>query len=236
MSELHIEQKKIVVPGDLLAEGMDFVPSSGSYREGDKVFASKVGMADVKGRVICVIPLNGRYMPKKDDMVIGKITDIGYNSWSVDISGPTSASLPVNEGVSEFVDLARTDLSRYYDLGDYVVARVLRVGRDGYVQLTTKGPGLRKLKGGKVIEITSSKVPRVIGKAGSMINMLKELTSTEITVGQNGWVWIIGKPEDELRACLAINKIDEESHTSGLTNRIEDMLRKGGDKGVQKEV
>jgi exosome complex component RRP4 len=237
VSKLHVKHKEIAVPGDLLAEGMDFVPSTGSYRDSEKVFASRVGIIDIRGSVIKVIPLNGRYMPKKNDVVIGKVVDIGYNYWSVDIGGPASAHLSVSEGVSDYVDLARTDLSRYYDFDDYVVAKVLRVGRDGFVQLTTKGPGLRKLRGGKLMKMTPTKVPRAIGKAGSMINMLKDMTRTEILVGQNGCVWIKGDPENELQAGLAISRIDEESHKAGLTGRIEEMLNnKKGVKNVQKKV
>jgi exosome complex component RRP4 len=86
---------------------------------------------------------------------------------------------------------------------------------------------------GRIIKITPSKVPRLIGKRGSMINMIKELSGTEMVVGQNGWVWIKGEPKNELSAMKAIYKIDRESHTKGLTNRIEDML-KGGDKSGKK--
>jgi exosome complex component RRP4 len=227
MSKLHTEHRKIAVPGDLLAEGMDFVPSMGSYRDDEKVFASTVGIVDIRGRVIKVIPLNGRYMPMKNDVVIGKIKDIAYNHWSVNIGGPTDANLSVSEGVSDYVDLARTDLSRYYNFDDYIVAKVLRVGSDGFVQLTTKGPGLKKLRGGKLTEMVPSKVPRAIGKSGSMITMIKDMTNTDIIIGENGWIWINGKPEDELQATLAISKINEESHTAGLTKRIEEMLKKG---------
>jgi len=83
------------------------------------------------------------------------------------------------------------------------------------------------LKGGRIIEITSSKVPRVIGKQGSMITLIKEKTECKIIVGQNGRVWISGPtPEKEILAVDVINKIEHEAHLDGLTDRIKEYLEK----------
>ena len=37
MSELLVKEKSIVIPGEELAKGIDFLPSYGTYREGDKI-------------------------------------------------------------------------------------------------------------------------------------------------------------------------------------------------------
>ena len=60
-----------------------------------------------------------------------------------------------------------------------------------------------------------------------MISMIKQETGCHILLGQNGLVLISGKkPEDEQLAVMAIRKIEEESHTSGLTDRVTEMLKK----------
>jgi exosome complex component RRP4 len=75
--------------------------------------------------------------------------------------------------------------------------------------------------------VSPAKIPRVIGRKGSMIGMLKRETSCNITVGQNGLVYVSGRNrEDERIAVLAIKKIEEEAHTSGLTDRVTDMVKK----------
>jgi len=224
VGNLFISAGKIVIPGDLLAEGIDFIPSKNCYRDGEKIYSSKVGIVEVSGRVIKVVSLSGKYIPNKEDIVIGVVQDIGHNFWLVDIGAPNIGVLPVSEAVSEYVSQS-ADISRYFDVGEKLVARVNRVSRDNSVQLSTRGPGLKKLSGGKVVRITASKVPRLIGKKGSMISMIKELTNTEIFVGQNGWVWVKGDPKEELRAIMAIYKIEEESHTHGLTDRVQEMLK-----------
>ena len=233
MGKLVGNSGSVVIPGDLLAEGMDFIPSKNCYRDGEKIFSSKVGILEVNNRVIKIIPLSGKYIPNKDDIVIGVVEDIGHNFWLVEIGAPNIGIMPVSEAVREYVDQS-TDISRYFDVSDKVIARVNRVSRDNSVQLSTRGPGLKKMSGGKIVKITPSKVPRLIGKKGSMINMIKEMTNTDIIVGQNGWVWIKGDSNNELRAIMAVYKIEEESHTHGLTDRIEAMLKnKDGDKNVK---
>ncbi|MBT3865620.1 hypothetical protein HOF78_00780 [Candidatus Woesearchaeota archaeon] len=89
-----------------------------------------------------------------------------------------------------------------------------------------KGPGLRKISGGRIVEINSAKVPRVIGKQGSMISLLKDKTGCRIIVGQNGLVWVQGAPEHELVAIDAINFINEKGHLQGLTDRVSGLLDK----------
>jgi exosome complex component RRP4 len=59
-----------------------------------------------------------------------------------------------------------------------------------------------------------------------MISMIKQETGCQIILGLNGVILVTGKnPEDEELAMMAIRKIDEESHTSGLTDRITQLLK-----------
>ena len=44
---LEIENKQIVVPGEVLAEGMDFLPGEGTFRDGEHVVSSRIGLNSV---------------------------------------------------------------------------------------------------------------------------------------------------------------------------------------------
>jgi exosome complex component RRP4 len=71
-----------------------------------------------------------------------------------------------------------------------------------------------------------TKIPRVIGRKGSMISMIKQETNCQIVLGLNGIILVTGKtPEDEELAITAIRKIEQESHISGLTDRITQLLK-----------
>lgn len=92
--------------------------------------------------------------------------------------------------------------------------------------MTVRGPGLKKLEGGRIIRVGPQKVPRIIGKQGSMVSMIKQATGCRMMVGQNGIIWLEGSPKGELIAVKAISMIGEMAHLSGLTDRIREFLEK----------
>lgn len=225
MSEILVKDKDIVIPGQLLATGMDYLPASGTLRDADKIVSSIIGIANINGRLIKIIPLTGPYVPRRDDVVIGKVVDIGFSGWRVDIGWAYEANLSIRDATQEFIEKG-TDLTQFFNYSDYIMARITNVAGSKIIDLGMRGPGLRKLTDGRLIKITPSKVPRVIGKQGSMITMIKDNTNCRILVGQNGFVWVSGvNPEDEIKAIEAIKMIDQESQTDGLTEHIEKFLK-----------
>jgi len=225
MTKVMVKEKDIVVPGETLAVGMDNLPGQGTYREGENIMASRLGVVQLDGRAIKLIPLSGRYIPKRGDVIICKVIDVGFSGWRLDTNSPYSAMMSLKEATSDYIPRG-ADLTQYYALGDYIVGEIINVTSQKLVDVAMKGPGLRKLKGGRVIEVASNKVPRIIGKAGSMVSMIKDATGCNISVGQNGLVWIQGTPEKELLAIQTMRKIESESHLSGLTDKIKEYLEK----------
>jgi len=224
MEKIKVNDKDIAVPGEELAVGMDYIPSTGTYRDGDKIIAAQLGIVSVSGRVIKLIPLSGRYMPKTGDTVLGRITNMTFSSWFVDIGYAYEAALSLKDATSEFIERG-ADLSKYFDFDDVIVAKIVNVTRSNAIDLSMKGPGLHKLKGGKLVFVIPSKVPRIIGKQASMINLVKEKTGCKITVGQNGWVWIQSDdPKKEMVATKVIEYINENAHRNGLTDNVSKML------------
>ncbi len=224
MGKLLVKEKQLVVPGEVLAEGMDYLPASGAFRENNKLYSSQVGLISIDGRLVKIVPLSGKYVPRRGDTVIGKIVDINFGGWQVDIGTAYEANLSMKEATSDFIERG-ADLTQYYDFGDIICTKITKVIRNKIIDLTTKGPGLRKLKGGKIIDVTPSKVPRIIGKQGSMISMIKEATGCTIIVGQNGRVWLSGNdPKSEKLATDIILKVNNEAHKEGLTDEIKNFL------------
>lgn len=213
-------KRKLVIPGDLLGEGR---AGHGAYEENGNVYSGHVGLAEERNGLFIVIPLGGIYNPKPGDGVIGKIEDIIFSKWIVDINSPYEAVLPISEATEEFIDMTKTDLTRYFNYGDLIFAEISSVTKTKNVQLSMMNRKCRKLKGGRVMKVTPTKVPRIIGKAGSMVEMIKKLTDTQIVVGQNGIVWVKGTNEDV--AAEAILLIEKKSHISGLTDYIGSMIQ-----------
>jgi exosome complex component RRP4 len=232
MGNLLIKDKQVVVPGEELANGMDYLPGSGTYRDNDTIISTRLGLVNVDGRAIKIIPLSGEYLPKKNDTIIGKVIDVTLNGWRLETNSAYSALLSMKDGTSEFIQRG-ADLTQYHTFGDYLVVNIFNVTSQKLVDVTMRGPGLRKLGPGRVIKVNPTKVPRIIGNQGSMISMIKQHTDCQITVGQNGLIWLSGSPKNEVIVVETIRKIENESHVSGLTERIQKFLEKNS-KGVQK--
>lgn len=220
-----VKDKELVVPGEELAKGMDYLPGKGTYREGDSIVASIIGMTNVDGRTIKIIPLAGKYIPKRNDVIVGQVKDILMSGWVIDTGSAYDAVLNVKDASSDFIEKG-ADLTQYFNFGEYIVAKIFNVTTQNLIDITLKGSGLHKLIGGRVIKINSNKVPRVIGKQGSMVSMIKQATGCKITVGQNGLVWIQGEPEKEIIAVNAISTIEKNAHKTGLTDSVKEFLEK----------
>jgi exosome complex component RRP4 len=215
--------ENIVLPGEFLDERKGRKIGKNVYFEGEKLFSKILGMPRINEDEVFVIPMCGVYMPSFRDKVVGVVTSTEISGWLVDINSPYPAFMPLAEAVDEFVDTSRTDISRYFDTGDVIFGKISRVTKTkSSIQVSLRDIGSRKLYGGIIIKVNPCKIPRIIGKAGSMVTLIKEKTKCEIYTGQNGVVWIKG--EDKAKAIEAILKIEKESHTTGLTEKIEKML------------
>lgn len=221
---IFAEKKQLVAPGELLAEGSYF-PGENTYREGNRVFASRIGLADLVANKLIVVPLKGCYVPRVDDFVIGRVVDIAMSGWTVDISAPYPALLPLSETPAARGMAPRKDLTRIFNVGDLVMAEVIAFDRTRDPLLTVRGRGLGKVSSGRVVHISPAKIPRLIGRKGSMISMLKKVTGCDIIVGQNGTVLVSGRqPKNEQIAVAAMFMIEREAHTRGLTDRVSEMM------------
>jgi len=216
----------LVVPGTLLAEGK-YNAGVNVYMEDNKFFSSIVGLAELRNETVTVIPLRGCYIPFVDDVVIGKVVEVISTAWMLDIRSPWQGVLFAKEFLSKPLNTMKEDARSYLDIGEMVKAKVLAFDRTRNPSLTTREPELGKIQRGTVIEVDPTRVPRIIGKKGSMINLLKKESGCQIFVGQNGRVWIAGKSRDEEAVVAeAIRKIEAEAHTTGLTDRIQEYLIK----------
>ncbi len=213
-------QRQVVIPGDLI-DTRGLKPGEGTYVEGGKVFAAQLGIRSEHSGFVDILPLGGRYIPRADDEVVGQVVDLGPSHWLIDINSPYPAPLHATESPWR-VEFGET--SRYLDVGDAVLVKVLAVDETKRVQVTMRDRGLRRITGGQIVEVSPTKVPRVIGKGGSMITMIKTYTKCQAFVGQNGRIWVEGAIDDVVHAARAIRMIEEHAQAFGLTEAVKAYL------------
>ena len=213
-----IKDRELVLPGQLLGE--DISAGECCFKENKNVFSSVRGLARINRNTAKVIPFNGKYAPKKGDVVIGVIGETTAGGWFVNINSGYRGYM---RGEETTRNPMQEDLSRYYDVGERFTAIV------GYVNEIYKCNLIKpwKIRGGMIIDVSPKKVPRIIGKNKSMINMLRDKTECKIIVGQNGRLWLNSDNIDNLNFAIGIiRKIEAESHISGLTDKIGNLIDK----------
>ncbi len=219
--------RRMVIPGDLVAKG-DVALGAGVYKDGDEVYAATVGLLDEKMGRIRVIPVTGKYFPQVDDFVIGTIKGARFTNWDVDINSAYSGLLNAGDFFRR-VDPRETDLNTVLEPGTVIYAMVREITYSKKVFITMLESVSRILKGGRLIEISPTKIPRVIGRKSSMLNTIRDGSGCRVVAGQNGLIWVDGEAALADIAERAILRIEKESHTSGLTEKIKDLINEERD-------
>ncbi len=219
------KDRVIVAPGDPLPEDTQGREPYVIEVDGRKI-ATVIGLLDLRGDKPSFIPLQYVYVPKPGDVVIGLVSSIGVMNWFVDINSPYTAVLTAQDFLGRPYNPLTDDLTKYLRVGDYIKAKVVAFDRSRNPLLTVQEQGLGKITEGRIIEIQPAKIPRVIGKKRSMLNMLREEVGCEIFVAVNGRIHILCPNKDlELILVLAIQMIEREAHTTGLTERVQKYIR-----------
>jgi len=217
-------KRKYVIPGDVVTTG-PFRPEQNVILEGDKIISTTIGISEIYDDSVKVITLTGKYIPKIDDLVIGKVNSHTSLSWELDINSCYVGFLPAQDVFGRDFSAHADELSSKLKTGDLVAARIANFDRTRDPLVTISDRDLGKIDSGDLVKISPSKVPRLIGKRGSMIQMIEMATDAAVTIGQNGWVVVSCEtPEGLLKAKKAIEMVNDKAHVANLTDQIKEML------------
>ena len=154
------------------------------------------------------MPLEGPYEPLPEDIVVGVVSEVKFSGYSVDVNCAYPAFLSSRE------------IRERYAMGDAIFAQIVSINEMRDLELSDA----RKLPAGRLVRVSSVKMPRIIGKKNSMIDMMQAATGCQISAGRNGYVWIAGKGNATL-AEEAMHMIVAQAHTHGLTDRVSAFLK-----------
>jgi len=222
-------KRKYVIPGDVITTG-PYRPEQNVILDGNKIISTAIGISEIYDDSIKVIPLTGKYIPKIDDLVIGKVISHTSLSWELDINSCYVGFLPAQDVFGRDFSAHADELSSKLKAGDLVAARIANFDRTRDPLVTISDRDLGKIDSGHLVSISTSKVPRLIGKKGTMIQMIEMATNAAITIGQNGWIVVSCEtPEGLLKAKKAIQMVNEMAHVANLTDQVKDMLESKGE-------
>ncbi|MEK6944529.1 MAG: exosome complex RNA-binding protein Rrp4, partial [Thermoproteota archaeon] len=187
--------------------------------------ATVIGISEISDDGVRVNPLTGMYIPKSSDLVIGKVVSHTSLSWEVDINSCYVGILPAADVFGRDFSAHADELTSKLDKGDLIAARIVNFDRTRDPLITIADRELGKIESGTLIKISPSKIPRLIGKRGSMIQTVEMATHAVITIGQNGLIVVSCDDSNGLlKAIKAIRMIEEEAHMANLTDKVKEML------------
>ncbi len=222
-------KRKYVIPGDVVTTG-PFRPEQNVVLDGNKIISTTVGISEIYDDSVRVISLTGKYIPKINDLVIGKVLSHTSLSWELDINSCYVGFLPAQDVFGRDFSAHADELTSKLTAGDLVAARIANFDRTRDPLVTISDRDLGKIDSGALIQISPSKVPRLIGKRGTMIQSIEMATDAAITIGQNGWVVVsCESPEGLLKAKKAIQMVNEKAHVANLTDQVKEMLESKGE-------
>lgn len=198
--------KRIVIPGELITDKRKKVGDNVFIHE-NQIYSSVLGLLNETDDFVSIVPLNGPYIPQENDPVVCVVRNVTANGYVIDVNSHSDCFFP------------KSLITRELKIGQILFARVK--GVDGVE--VSELDNINILPDGLIYPVSSVKIPRIIGKNDSMLNVLKKYTSSNILIGRNGWIWYVSKNWFLLEK--AISLIVNNSQKSNLTNSIEEYLK-----------
>ena len=234
------KQRNIALPG-LIIENQVQMKSDNTSKIGDQLIFNKTGLIDVFNDQTNILPYKNIYKPKQGDFVIGIVIGFMPNGWQIDLFSYKKHMLPAAETPMlntqsndknsyrrrpERFDPTKHELKDFLKIGDIIRAEVIDAGRLGNSLLSMNQRGsLEKISNAYYIKINVSKLPRIIGKKGSMLKLLEDTSNTKLFVGQNGVIAIEGTIESYKKVKETINMISRNIFMKGLNDKVLEMLK-----------
>jgi len=223
-------KRRYVIPGDIITTS-PYRPNQNVILEGDRIIATTIGISEISDDSVNVIPLAGMYLPKSNDLVIGKVVSFSSLSWEVDINSCYAGMLPASDVFGRNFQPDTDQLTSKLDKGDLIAARIANFDRSRDPLITIGDRELGKIEEGELLRISPSKVPRLIGKHGTMIQTIEMATNASVTIGQNGFIIVSCENSDGLlKAKEAVRMVERLSHVDNLTEKVKLMLEPNSEK------
>jgi len=221
-------KKRHVLPGDFITTAPLRLQNN-VVLEGKRIISTTIGLSDVSDDSVRVISLTGVYLPKIDDLVIGTIQYIHGNSWFADINSCYQGMLLGQDVFGRGSYPTKSEMEERLSKGDIIFAKIANSDRQREPLISIADQSLGKIDSGELVKISPAKIPRLIGKHGSMIQTIEGSTNATITVGQNGLIVVsCDETNGLLKALAAIRMVDEQAHLVNLTDKVKKMLESDG--------
>ncbi|KII60960.1 Exosome complex component RRP4 [Thelohanellus kitauei] len=186
--------RNLVLPSDFLTEREGVIRGYNTYEDKSKIYSSVLGFVEQIDRLVCVNPIKSRYQPSIGDVVIGRVLEVTYKKWVIDIGAKQNAVLLLCSVILPGAEQRKKthediiQMSKYLSENDLILAEVQTVHSDGTPSLHMRSSKYGKLPVGLLIKVHHG----LIQKSNAMSKMHDGI----IILSSNGWIWI-GPPSKQ---------------------------------------
>ena len=217
-------KKRHVLPGDFITTAPLRLQNN-VVLEGKRIISTTIGLSDVSDDSVRVISLTSVYLPKIDDLVIGTIQYIHGNSWFADINSCYQGMLLGQDVFGRGSYPTKSEMEERLSKGDIIFAKIANSDRQREPLISIADQSLGKIDSGELVKISPTKIPRLIGKHGSMIQTIEESTNATITVGQNGLIILKCDNSAGLKKAIAsVKMIGMIQYEVNIEDKIQNIL------------
>ena len=217
-------KKRHVLPGDFITTAPLRLQNN-VVLEGKRIISTTIGLSDVSDDSVRVISLTSVYLPKIDDLVIGIIQHISGNSWFADINSCYQGMLLGQDVFGRGSYPTKSEMEERLSKGDIIFAKIANSDRQREPLISIADQSLGKIDSGELVKISPAKIPRLIGKHGSMIQTIEGSTNATITVGQNGLIILKCDNSAGLKKAIAsVKMIGMIQYEVNIEDKIQNIL------------
>ena len=216
---MFVDNKQIVLPGHLLSDSKLNL-GRGTFKENGKIYSNMTGIVYIESETISVIPFKYMYKPKYGDLIIGRVTNSSYSSWTININSTYQGYL----STSELYDKNEQNMNQIINVKDILLLRVAQVDEINRVKLTIRSHGLGKFNQGVIVRVKQPTVHFLSEENAFLTSMIQEYTYTDMIVAKNGLIWINGLKENVEKILKIIEEIENQPFKHNLIKIVQSKI------------
>ena len=216
---MFVDNKQIVLPGHLLSDSKLNL-GRGTFKENGKIYSNMTGIVYIESETISVIPFKYMYKPKYGDLIIGRVTNSSYSSWTININSTYQGYL----STSELYDKNEQNMNQIINVKDILLLRVAQVDEINRVKLTIRSHGLGKFNQGVIVRVKQPTVHFLSEENAFLTSMIQEYTYTDMIVAKNGLICINGLKENVEKILKIIEEIENQPFKHNLIKIVQSKI------------
>jgi len=196
-----------------------------------EIKATVAGTIQKTNKLLSVRPLRARYTPEIGDLIVGRIIEVQFKCWRVDVRAPVLASLPLSAiNLPSGILRRRTKTNELkirtlFSEGDILVAEMQSLHQYGSASLHTKSLTYGKLRNEVLMSVSDTTGGGGVVRAHRQVWTIDTVYSggqVDVILSVNGYIWI-SKHIEPVGGDTSIRRIEENVSSTVYSSQNDEI-------------